>query len=172
MVQALYIDSRHPEIDIKTKIEILKEVENKTDYHAIRLINDLKIENKERLKREYKALSQAIHPSHKQIVATWNDIEKGIGVPTRVDCQEIDRIYDSMKTMYDIFFFLFLTHFSDARSLLKKNSKFIEYVQTYKLSLTSHILGFKLEKWGLYEIVLAREPFGSLRNNIELVRAR
>jgi hypothetical protein len=144
IVQALYIDLRHPQIDIKTKIEILKEVEDKTDYHAIRLIDELKIENKDRLKKEYKALSQAIHPSHRQIVATLTDIKEGVGVPARVDCQEIDKIYNSMKTMYDIFFFLFLTHFPDSKDLLKKNTKFIECVQTYKLRLIAQTMGLKL----------------------------
>jgi hypothetical protein len=144
IVQALYIDARHPQISIKTKVEILKEVEDKIEYHAIRLIDELKIENKDRLKKEYKALSQAIHPSHRQIVATWTDVEEGVGIPTRVDCQEIERIYDSMKTMYDIFFFLFLTYFPDLKDLLKKNTKFIECVQTYKLSLISQTIGLKL----------------------------
>lgn len=146
IVQALYIDARHPNTDVYTKIEILKEVEDKIEYHAIRLIDELKIENKDRLKKEYKALSQAIHPSHRQIVATITDVREGIGIPTRVDCQEIDKIYNSMKTMYDIFFFLFLTHFFDSKDLLKKNPQFLECVQTYKLKLISQTMGLKLRK--------------------------
>lgn len=68
-VQALYIDIRHPEIDFDTKIEILKEVEGKIDYRTTRLIDELEISHKDLLKKEYKRLSQIIHPSHRQHLA-------------------------------------------------------------------------------------------------------
>jgi len=139
IVQALYIDFRHPKIDIKTKTEILKEVEDKREYHAVRLIDELKIDQKEKLRQEYKKLSKIIHPSHKQIVAIMRDIDERKGVPVTVDCREISRIYDSMRTMYDIFLFLFISSFPEVKKLLKKNPDFIELIKVYNLPPLSRV---------------------------------
>jgi hypothetical protein len=145
VVQALYIDLRHPETDLTTKIEILKEVEGKRDYHASHLIDELPIGNKKDiLKPEYKRLSNIIHPSHKQIVATITDIIKERGMPAVVDCEEVGRIYGSMVTMYDIFFFLFLTYFTEIGQSLTKNADFVNDVKNYKLHLTAQALKIKI----------------------------
>lgn len=140
IVQALYIDHRHPRASLDTKIEILKEVEDKREYHALRLIDELKIGDKEKLKREYKELSRIIHPSHKQIVATLTDIKEHKGVPATVDCEEISRIYSSMEKMFDIFFFLFATYFPEVRESLKRNLDFNKYIEAHNLILLSFSL--------------------------------
>ena len=145
IVQALYIDHRHPETPLETKIEILKEVEDKREYHAIRLIDELEIKHKDKLREEYKKLSQTIHPSHKQIVATLDDLkERDKGVPVTIDCEEISKILDSMKRMYDIFFFLFINYFPEVKEALKKNSKFVEDIKKHNLILLSKVLKVKL----------------------------
>lgn len=140
IIQALYIDLRHPKINLRIKIEILKEVEDKREYHAVRLIDELKIDHKSKLREEYKKLSRIIHPSHKQIIATVSDIVKDRGVPVTIDCEEIERIYDSMKRMYDIFFFLYLTYFPEIKEPLRKNPEFINDVKVFKLTLLSKVL--------------------------------
>ena len=144
IVQALYIDLRHPTIPLNMKIEILKEIEDKREYHAIRLIDELEIEHKDKLKKEYKELSRIIHPSHKQIVATLSDILEDKGAPSAVDCKEISKIFNSMIRSFDIFFFLFMTYFPEVKEELVKNSDFIKAVKTYKLTLLSKVLGIKL----------------------------
>jgi hypothetical protein len=146
IVQALYIDHRHPETPLETKIEILKEVEDKREYHVVRLIDELKIDHKDMLKRQYKELSQVIHPSHKQIVTTLSDLMEDKGVPATVDCKEISKIYNSMIKMYDIFFFLFITHFPEIKITLKKNSDFIKLIKDYDLILLSKIFKVQLGK--------------------------
>lgn len=144
VVQALYIDLRHPKADLNTKIEILKEVEDKTEYHAIRLIGELRIEHKDTLQSEYKKLSKIIHPSHKQIVALITDIIKDRGMPTTVDCEEIGRIYESIVTMYDMFFFLFLNYFTEIVQSLTDNADFVNDIKNYNLYLTSKALKIEL----------------------------
>jgi len=146
IVQALYIDHRHPEAPLKTKIEVLKEVEDKREYHVVRLIDELKIDHKDMLKKQYKELSQVIHPSHKQIVTTLSDLMEDKGVPATVDCKEISKIYNSMIKMYDIFFFLFITHFPEIKITLKKNSNFIKLIKDYNLILLSKIFKVQLGK--------------------------
>ena len=140
IVQALYIDLRHPKTDLETKIEILKEVEDKREYHAVRLIDELKIDHKSKLKEEYKKLSRIIHPSHKQIIATVSDIIEGKGVPATIDCEEVERIYDSMKRMYDIFFFLYTTYFPEIKKSLRKNPEVINDIKVFNLTLLSKAL--------------------------------
>jgi hypothetical protein len=135
IVQALYIDGRHPKTPLTTKIEILREVEDKREYHAIRLIDELKIDNKEKLKTEYKELSRVIHPSHKQIIATFTDVFGGRGVPATVDCEEVARIYSSMEKMFDIFFFLFTKNFPEVKESLKKNLDFSKHIKSHNLIL-------------------------------------
>ena len=135
IVQALYIDYRHPEIPLETKVEILKEVEDKREYHAVRLIDELEIGYKEKLREEYKKLSRIVHPSHEQVVAIRDDILKDKGIPATIDCERISKIYDSMRRMYDIFFFLFMNFFPEIKESLKKNSDFIKGIKAYDLTL-------------------------------------
>lgn len=137
--QALYIDQRHPNTDLRTKIEILKEVENKREYRSGRLINDLKIGFKGELRKEYRKLSRTIHPTHEQPITTMRDIMEGGELPVTIDCKEISRIYNSMTRMYDIYFFLFLTYFPEMKDPLQKNPDFIKDIKTYNLLLLSKI---------------------------------
>lgn len=139
IVQALYIDLRHPKSDIKTKIEILREVEDKTEYRASRLIKHLQIDYKDKLRGEYKRLSRIIHPSHEQILSIRKVIITSKGIPTSINCREILKIYNSTRIMYDIFVFLFITYFPEFKDSLKKNSDFIKHIKIYKLTLLSKV---------------------------------
>lgn len=141
IVQALYIDHRHPKTLLSTKIDILKEVEDKREYHAVRLIDELEIHHKDKLKKEYKRLSQIVHPSHKEIIATMGDMMQHAGeLPVTVDCERISGIYDSMRMMYDIFFFLFIHHFPKVKEALQKNPNFIKDIKVHNLTLLSRVL--------------------------------
>lgn len=146
IVQALYIDHRHPETPLGTKIEILKEVEDKREYHAVRLIDELEnLDHKDKLREEYKKLSRIIHPSHKQIEALLSDIKtKEKGVPTTVSCEEISSIYESQKKMYDIFFFLVINYFPELKESLKKNPDFVKFIKVYNLTLLSRVFKIRL----------------------------
>lgn len=145
LVQAIYIDSRHPDTPLKIKIEILKEIEDKREYHASHLIDELKIAHKDKLQAEYKELSRMIHPSHRQIIATIRDIEKDeTGVPTPIDCKEVSSICESMRRMYDIFFFIILEYYPELKEGLKKDATFISGIKLYKLHLISSLMGIKI----------------------------
>jgi hypothetical protein len=143
-VQALYIDARHPNSDIKTKIEILKEVEDRMEYRAIRLIDELDIDFKDKLKSEYRKLSRIVHPSHEQIVTSIRETGNLESIPSPVECAKISEIYDSTKAMYDIFFFLYVKPFPQLRESLKKNPKFVSSVKKYGLALVSKALAISI----------------------------
>jgi len=144
IVQAIYIDNRHPDTPLAVKIEVLKEVEDKREYHAIRLIDELEISYKDRLKTEYKKLSRMIHSSHEHFITLWRDIKtEEQGVPTTVDCEEISRIYDSMVRMYDIFFFLIINYFPELEDSLRKDTHFVKGIRAYNLTLLTKALSIK-----------------------------
>jgi len=162
-VQALYLDSRLREMEnisflepdkhidnIFVKLAILREVEDKREYHTLRLIDELQIPYqipyRKQLTKTYKGISQAIHPTHKQIESTMRDLTSHDKLAATVDCKEIERITTHLRDVYDIFIFLYITYFSEVKDSLKKNSKFVDYVKTYKLYLTSKMLGIKLGK--------------------------
>jgi len=144
VIQALYIDSRHPETSIEVKIEILKEVENKREYHANRLVDELEIPYKDRIKEQYKRLSQIIHPSHEQVMATLGDVRERKGIPVVIDCSEIENIFMSMRMMYDIFFFLTITHFPEFEESMRRDSETIKTVKSHKMYLLSKALKVRL----------------------------
>lgn len=160
VVQALYLDSRIQEMEnisflepdkhidnIFVKLVILREVMDKREYHTLSLIEELKIDFKERLKNIYKEISQAIHPTHKQIELTMRDFASPTnGLAATVDCKEIERITAYLIDVYDVFIYLYITYFSEVKDLLRKNSEFENYVKTYKLYLTSKMLGIKINE--------------------------
>ncbi len=160
VVQALYLDSRLREMEnisflepdkhidnIFVKLAILREVEDKREYHSLSLIKELKIDYKDRLTKTYKAISQAIHPTYRQIESTMHDLTTPTnGLAATVDCREIEKITTYLIDVYDTFIFLYITYFPEVKDSLKKNSKFVDYVKTYKLYLTSKKLGMKLPK--------------------------
>jgi hypothetical protein len=148
IVQALYIDYGHPKTPLETKMEILKEIEDKIECRASRLIGSLPMPDKKKklLREEYKKLSQIVHPTHRQVISTLTDLRKpDDGAPTTIDCNEVSRIYDSMARMYDIFFFLFITYFPEVKEELGRNSDFIKQVKTHHLTLLSKTLNVKLD---------------------------
>lgn len=135
IVQAIYIDEKHPEAPFLVRMEILKEVEHRREYHAIRLIDEIKISQRDKLKAEYKELSKVVHPSHKEIAAVVQDIATDTGVPSKVSCDEVSRICESLRKMYDISFYLIITCSPNLKHLLEKDSAFLGCVKLLKFDL-------------------------------------
>jgi hypothetical protein len=145
IVQAVYIDKNHPSSDLPTKLEILKEIEDKKEYHARRLIEDrIPFKNldckgldcKGLLNKEYSELSQIVHPSHEKIIVTVKDVlSENKWIPARIDCGEISRILDSMRRMYDIFLFLVVVNFPECKTSLRKDSKLVATIKKHNLRL-------------------------------------
>lgn len=150
MVQALYIDSRHPKAGMRTRIAILKEVEDKREYHAIRLIDELDIDHKDTLRKVYRDLSKRIHPSHQYIEALMEAFSKREDViPIVVDCEEVSKIYESTKTMFDIVWFLHISYLPKERTLkeeLLENPDLTKCIKKYNLPLLSKALKAQLQK--------------------------
>jgi len=140
IVQALYLDSRHPSATMKTKVYILSEVQDKHEYHVQSLIKKLDISNKERIKDIYKSLSKKIHPTTRTVKSIFEDYLTKDELPTVINCREILDIAVYLRDVIDVFFFLYIFHFPERKEQLKKDVKLNEYVRKYTPYLTSKAL--------------------------------
>ncbi len=143
MVQSLYIDSRHPSSGLRARIEILKEIEDKREYRAISLIDKLEIDHKDALKKQYKNLSQIIHPSHRSVVEIlgYGQTPSGLGFVAPIDCKEISNIFNSMRMTIDMILFLYVSCLPTAgREKFRSNRNLIKYCDKYTLVLVSKTL--------------------------------
>jgi len=147
IVHCVYIDLKHPNADFRTKIEILNEVENLPQYHGVKLLKVLEINNKEEIRREYerinkeyKKLSRNVHFTYKQLLVTAKNVMEHRVSSTVTDCTEVSKIYDSMKIVYGFFLFLFLSYFPELKEPLAKNEEFVKTVKDHNLKLVCKIL--------------------------------
>jgi len=140
IIQSLYLDSKHPNTDFPTKIEILKEVQDLPEYRGVQLVKKLDIVHKKEIEEEYRKLSKKIHFTYRQLVVTSYTIMEHSFGPTHVDCNDVSNIYNSMRMLYDIFFLLFLTYFTEIKKPLVENREFVETVKTHNLILLSKVL--------------------------------
>lgn len=142
-IQSLYIDSRHSNSGLRTRIEILREVEDKREYRAVSLIDKLEINYKDLLKKEYKRLSQIIHPSHRSITEVLGFIQKSSHVEfvTPIGCKEISDITESMKIVLDMVLFRYISCAPKMRrDELQNNADLIKYSKKHRLILLPKIL--------------------------------
>jgi len=138
-VQTFYIDLKHKNSDFFCKVEILKEVEDKLEYRGVRLIRELEPKYGKAIEREYKKLSKEIHASYRQIFDTVSDFQQRT-FDIKVDCEEVSKIYNSMKMIYDIFFLLFLRCFPEVRKPLEESKEFVKLVKEHELKLMTKAL--------------------------------
>jgi len=142
-LQSLYIDSGHPNSSLRTRIEILREVEDKREYRANSLIDRLQIDHKESLKKEYKRLSQTIHPSHRNIIEVLDFTRKPPSkeLIVAVSCDEISDVFESIQIMFDMVLFLYISCApSPRKEKLQTDKDLVTYCKKYNMVLLSKIL--------------------------------
>ena len=142
IVQALYLDSRHPSATMETKVHILSEVQDLQEYRVQSLIKKLDISDKERekVKEIHKNLSKRIHPTTRTVKSIFEDYLTKDELPTVINCREILDIAVYLRDVIDVFFFLYISHFPERKEQLKKDFKLNEYVRKYTPYLTSKAL--------------------------------
>lgn len=149
IVQVSYVEANHPNCDFNTKLEVLKEIEDKKEYHARRLIEEKQllgeikckgIDCKGLLKNEYVALSQIVHPSHEKLVSVIKDVKEHQGIPATVKPEEIAKVFDSLRKTYDIYFFVIFANFPEMKLTLEKETKIKDYIKKYDLAMLDKIL--------------------------------
>jgi len=122
ILQSTYIDINHPNSNLSTKWEILKEVENRREYRAPNLINSWKtLDHKDDLQNEYKLLSEEVHPSHIHAKEIFKEVMVEAHIPAKIERSEIQKISNSLLRLYDIFYFLVLYNFPELKKVFVKN---------------------------------------------------
>jgi hypothetical protein len=149
-IQALYLDLSYrginnvilsrPEPNVFVKIAILREVEDKRDYHSVRLIDELHLDYKDRIRQLYKELSQEVHPSHKQIEQTMTDFYKHVYSMTNLDCEEVGRILSYLINVYDVLLFFYLTYLPEVKNSFFEDEAIANFIKKYDLYLVSKLL--------------------------------
>ncbi len=99
------------------------------------MVQKLGIEDKDKIIEQYKRLSAKVHFPNEQHVVTASDIMESNYHATKVDCNEVSNIYDSMRIFYDIFLFLFLIYFPELKKPLIENTEFVKIVKDHNLYL-------------------------------------
>src|SRR4030067_3758283 len=123
------------------KLIILREVEDKRDYHVLRLIDELKLDYKDRIRQIYRELSQAIHPSHKQIEQTLEDFYKRDDeTVATVDCATIRNLNELLINVYDVFLILLMTYFPDMKKTMAEDRAFVNFIKKYEFYLVPKLL--------------------------------
>ena len=140
IVQASYLDSRHPSATMEVKVQILSEVQDKHEYHVQSLIQKLDISDKKRIKDIYRSLSKRIHPTTRTVKSIFEDYLTKDELPTVINCREVLDIAFYLRDVIDVVFFLYISHFPERKEQLKKDVKLAEYVRKYTPYLTSKAL--------------------------------
>lgn len=140
MVQALYLDQRHPALNLENKICILAEISDKREYFLTRLIDEITIDNKGNLRETYKDLSIASHPSHLDFPTINQMIEHLKTLESTINCNELNRVVDLTIRTYDIIFFLVLQSFPSAKEAAKNQPYVKKVVEKYNLPLLHKVL--------------------------------
>jgi len=139
-IQAFYLDQQHPTFSLQNKICVLTEVSDNREYFVARLIDRISVGQKEHLKKLYKELSLACHPSHldfPKINEMMNTIRK---MEARIDCEEMAKVVDLTKRTYDAIFFLTLESNSKAKEAAKKQSEIKKVAQKHGLLLLDRMI--------------------------------
>jgi hypothetical protein len=103
MIQAYYLDRRHPDVGTDVKMEILKEVKERREYQGKSLINALKdLPFKQQLLDLYSDLSSNLHPRHVE-----NTFESRFK-ESIVDCERFSMTTNLMCRVFDATLFILM----------------------------------------------------------------
>ena len=149
LVQSIYIETNHPKCNLNTKLEILKEIEDKKEYRAGRMIEEKpifaklkfkRIDCKGLLKDEYSELSKIVHPSHEKIKDTFEDVTKIRGIPAEIKPDEVVRIFDSLRRAYDICYYVIVACYPEIKATLDEKTKMKKFAKKYNMNLLNRIV--------------------------------
>ncbi len=149
IIQSSYLDGRHLESTLATKLEIWREIENGRDYHAQSLIGKLELgeqrEQRTILQLEYKKLSQIIHFGRRQMLCTIADIlsPEDQGIPAKINKIEITGISNSLRSAYDMFFLLVIASFPELTESLNKDRVFLDMIKKLNMPLLCNVFSQK-----------------------------
>jgi len=140
LVQAFYLDRKHPNLNLDSKIAILTEIFDKQDYFVNRLIERVKIDAKGSLKKFYKELNRIVHPSYMDFPNVDEMLKKITRSESRIEQEEFDRTLKTVEKIYDVSLYLIFQEFPTLKETAKEDRSVIKTVESLNLCLLSKIL--------------------------------
>lgn len=133
ILQAYYIDMNHSDSNIECKLEIMKEMKL---LHGNRLIEELKIENEDMLKKLYSNLSVFVHPSYKELSTG----EFGSRIAFGFDEELYNVCRELTNRTIDAIFYITLFKFSIIKEKIKENNLLTDSFKKFDCKLTLKLL--------------------------------
>lgn len=141
IIQAYYIDVRHPKADIYCKLEILKEI----SIFGGRLIQKTDLEHKEEIKKIYSDLSQYVHGSYEELK---DAIEEG-NVATRVtfafDLELFNKCKYFTDKVMDVSYFILLGRYPWLKESILDKEMTLKNLELFHCKMTLNLLKAKQE---------------------------
>lgn len=139
ILMAYYLDMGHPDASITSKLEIIKEIENpRYRLYGIRLIDELKLKEKQCLKELYAELSKYVHCSYEELkpFIVQGTIKKPPSLGFHFNRVLFTKCRDLTNETLDAVYFLLLNGLPDVRNQLKMSDYgFKDYLEKFEFNL-------------------------------------
>jgi len=142
IIQAYYVDKRHPASDMQCKLEIVKEIEY---LYGSDLIDKTDLSHKHHLKKLYGELCKYVHSSYKELLSSRpKDPKKIAGLEFEPDPDMMKLCLSFVNRTIDVVFFVVLSLYPE---ILGPDTRFGKIRTSFPQS--SKKLGFELtlSKW-------------------------
>lgn len=121
LIQAFYVDQKHPDLNFECKMAILSEISDKQDYFTNRLITRIKVDSNKSLERFYGDLNKIVHPSHVDIPNVDTMLKEIAHYESRIRPDEFERMLEITKQMSDCLLYLIFRGFPELKELANKD---------------------------------------------------
>lgn len=140
LVQAFYLDWKHPNLSRYGKIAILTEIFDKPDYFVSRLLEKLKVGVKGSLKNYYKELNSLVHPSYADFPDVNEMLKELTSSQSRIKPDEFEMAVEKFQKICEISLYLLFYEFPDLKEIARKDDSVTKTIESLDLSLLKRIL--------------------------------
>ena len=138
IIQAYYVDKRHPTSEMQCKIEIVKELE---DLYGARMIRKTHLNHHQLLEKLYGELCAYVHSSYDELISSRSEKPEEIaGLEFERDSEMVDLCVSFVNRTIDVVFFVVLSLFPDIlgpKTRFKKiRADFPKFSKELELNLT------------------------------------
>lgn len=140
LVQAFYLDWKHPNLSREAKIAILTEIFDNPDYFVGRLLEKLKVGAKGSLKSFYKELNSLVHPSYTDFPEVDEMLKELTSSESRIKLERFGKVVEEFQKFCELSLYLLFYEFSDLKETARKDDSVTKTVESLDLSVLKSIL--------------------------------
>ena len=134
LIQANYLDTEHPEADIRCKLEILKEIEG--EAFGSRLIDKTRLDHRHEVKRLYSELSKYVHSSYEELEPVIKRGRVDWRVTFAFDRELFDRCERLTDNIMDAVYYVTLKQFPRLKETVKSNRIMMDSLEKSECRMT------------------------------------